>query len=171
VIKACEQQFECDNPGQLSNRCKLAKILAKIGSIALEKLGLFGDYIVEHLICLECHGYKPMGPSTDYESLDRQEKQIGYEQMRAATDESKLSRRRRRNHMKSKWVLRHSQIKAAAKKRGVPKKAAKVKGLSARRNRQAIRLEAEAAAAGESFYGIDRGVAPSGTPRWNGEQS
>lgn len=95
------------------------------------------DVSTNMALCVGCGGFQPLGPSTDYESLDRQEKQIAYELWAAAQRyETKPERRLRRNRMATKWVLRHSQIRAAAKKRGVPKKGNPVPKLSSRRERQ-----------------------------------
>lgn len=127
MVKACVQGDECGTNETVPMLCYGAKQEGL--AIALR-------------LCMECNGYVPLGPSTDYESLDRREKQLAYEMMRAATDESKPERRLRRNHMKSKWVLRHSQIKGAAKKRGVPKTGIAVPKMSMRRQRQAERIAA-----------------------------
>lgn len=109
-----------------------------------------------------------LGPATDFTDLPRDEKQAAYELWAAAQRyETKPERRRRRNHMKSKWALRHSQIRAAAKKRGKPQKHPTPRPLSARRlranDRYCAQLEQDA------FAGIHRGVAPPGELRWNGE--
>lgn len=67
--------------------------------------------------------YNIVGGPDDFADLPRDEKQKAYELWSDAQHyESKPERRLRRGLLKSKFVLRHSQIKAAAKKRGVPEK-------------------------------------------------
>jgi len=86
-----------------------------------------------------------IGGWDDFNELPRDEKQKAYELWAAAQPyESKAERRLRRNHMGSKWIFRHSQIRAAAKKRRKPVvKVQPPKELSARRQRQKERLEAQ----------------------------
>lgn len=98
---------------------QLGNLIAHKGSDATNKLAEAADGALSGLD----EGCASLGPATDFADIPRDEKQKAHELWNDGHFYGRsigLERRMRRGRLQSKFALRHSQIKLAAKKRGKP---------------------------------------------------